>query len=67
MKATDLPPHPHWAEPRLVAEVRFSEYTRDRHVRHPSFLGLREDKKARDVVLDPTAGTVMPMRRWPRS
>ena len=44
-QATDLPPHRHWAEPKVVCEVRFSEYTRDRHVRHPSFLGLREDKK----------------------
>ena len=53
VKATDLPPRPHWAEPKLVAEVRFSEFTRDGHVRHRSFLGLREDKKARDVVFDP--------------
>jgi bifunctional non-homologous end joining protein LigD len=57
VKATDLPPRPHWAEPKLVAEVRFGEWTRDRHVRHPSFLGLREDKKARDVVADPRVGT----------
>jgi bifunctional non-homologous end joining protein LigD len=56
-KATDLPPRPHWTEPKLVAEVRFGEWTRDQHVRHPSFLGMREDKKARDVVLDPHAGT----------
>jgi len=57
VKATDLPPRPHWAEPKLVAEVRFVEWTRDRHVRHPSFDGLREDKKARDEVLAPRAGT----------
>jgi bifunctional non-homologous end joining protein LigD len=57
VKATDLPPRPHWVEPKLVAEVRFSEWTRDRHVRHPSFLGFREDKKAREVILDPRAGT----------
>jgi bifunctional non-homologous end joining protein LigD len=61
-QATDLPPYRHWAEPRLVCEVRFSEYTRDRHVRHPSFLGLREDKKASDVVLDPRAGTALRLR-----
>ena len=59
VKATDLPPHSHWAEPRLVAEVRFSEWTRDGHVRHPSFLGLREDKRAREVVLDPRTGTAL--------
>jgi bifunctional non-homologous end joining protein LigD len=57
VKATDLPPRPHWAEPKLVVEVRFGEWTRDQHVRHPSFLGVREDKKARDVVLDPRGGT----------
>src|SRR5215469_9419247 len=62
VKATGLPPRPHWAEPRLIAEVRFSEYTRDRHVRHPSFLGMREDKNARKVILDPRAGTALRMR-----
>jgi bifunctional non-homologous end joining protein LigD len=39
-----------WVEPRLVAEVGFSEWTRDGRLRHPRFLGLREDKAARDVV-----------------
>src|SRR5262249_45750037 len=67
VKATDLPAHRHWTEPKLVCEVRFSEFTRDRHVRHPSFLGMREDKKARDVILDPRAGTALPMRSWRRS
>lgn len=57
---TELLPRPHRAEPRLVAEMRFREFTRDGHVRHPSFLGLREDKKPRDVVLDPRAGTALP-------
>jgi bifunctional non-homologous end joining protein LigD len=61
VKATELPPRPHWAEPKRVAEVRFSEWTRARHVRHPSFLGLRQDKKARDVVLDPREGTALPI------
>jgi bifunctional non-homologous end joining protein LigD len=35
----------HWTEPRLVCEVRFSDWTDDGGIRHPSFLGLREDKK----------------------
>ncbi len=39
-----------WVEPRLVAEVRFSEWTRDHHLRQPAFLGLREDKDPKDVV-----------------
>jgi bifunctional non-homologous end joining protein LigD len=34
----------HWVEPRLVAEVRFTEWTRDGGIRHPAFLGLRTDK-----------------------
>jgi bifunctional non-homologous end joining protein LigD len=40
----------HWIEPRLVAEVRYSEWTGDGSLRHPAFLGLREDKAAREVV-----------------
>jgi bifunctional non-homologous end joining protein LigD len=40
----------HWVEPRLVAEIAFTEWTNDGTLRHPSFQGLREDKKARDVV-----------------
>ena len=39
-----------WVEPRLVAQVRFTEWTRDGRLRHPVFLGLREDKPAREVV-----------------
>jgi bifunctional non-homologous end joining protein LigD len=40
----------HWIEPRLVAEINFSEFTDDGILRHPSFVGLREDKAAKDVV-----------------
>ena len=39
-----------WVEPRLVAQVGFSEWTRDGRLRHPRFVGLREDKDPRDVV-----------------
>ena len=39
-----------WVEPRLVAQIGFSEWTRDGRLRHPRFLGLREDKDPRDVV-----------------
>jgi bifunctional non-homologous end joining protein LigD len=40
----------HWVEPRLVAEVAFTEWTGDGHVRHPSFQGLRQDKPPSSVV-----------------
>jgi DNA ligase D-like protein (predicted ligase) len=39
-----------WVEPELVAQVGFTEWTRDGRLRHPRFLGLREDKAAREVV-----------------
>ena len=38
-----------WVEPRLVAEVRFAEWTHDGRLRAPVYVGLREDKEARDV------------------
>jgi bifunctional non-homologous end joining protein LigD len=40
----------HWVKPELVGEVTFTEWTRDGTLRHPAFEGLREDKRARDVV-----------------
>ncbi|MBX3019894.1 MAG: DNA ligase D [Bdellovibrionaceae bacterium] len=40
----------HWVKPRMVAEVEFTEWTRDGHMRHPVFVGLREDKSATEVV-----------------
>jgi len=39
-----------WTKPKLVGEVAFTEWTDEGSVRHPSFQGLREDKKPRDVV-----------------
>ncbi len=43
-------PHATWVEPQLVAQVGFSEWTRDGKLRHPRFLGLRDDKPAGEVV-----------------
>ncbi|MEO5640548.1 MAG: DNA ligase D, partial [Sphingomicrobium sp.] len=40
----------HWIEPKLVAEIAFTEFTREGTLRHPSFIGLREDKRADQVV-----------------
>jgi bifunctional non-homologous end joining protein LigD len=39
-----------WVEPKLVAEIGFTEWTRDGRLRHPRFLGLRDDKAASEVV-----------------
>jgi DNA ligase D-like protein (predicted ligase) len=39
-----------WVAPKLVCEVGFTEWTRDGRLRHPRFLGLRDDKAAKDVV-----------------
>jgi bifunctional non-homologous end joining protein LigD len=39
-----------WLVPKLVGEVKFTEWTRDGEMRHPAFLGLRTDKKALDVI-----------------
>jgi bifunctional non-homologous end joining protein LigD len=39
-----------WVRPELVAQVAFTEWTRDGRLRHPAFLGLREDKDAKEVV-----------------
>jgi bifunctional non-homologous end joining protein LigD len=46
------PPHASvtWLKPQLVCEVEFSEMTSDGVMRHPSFQGMRIDKKAKDVV-----------------
>jgi bifunctional non-homologous end joining protein LigD len=40
----------HWVEPTLVAEVSFTEWTPDGHVRHGKFHGLRDDKPAKSIT-----------------
>lgn len=39
-----------WVTPDLVAEIGFTEWTRDGRLRHPRYLGLRDDKDAADVI-----------------
>jgi bifunctional non-homologous end joining protein LigD len=45
-----IPRGTHWIEPELVAQIGFGEWTRDGRLRHPRYLGLRDDKPAPDVV-----------------
>jgi bifunctional non-homologous end joining protein LigD len=47
----------HWVRPELVAQIGFSEWTRDGRLRHPRYLGLREDKAPADVVREEATGT----------
>jgi bifunctional non-homologous end joining protein LigD len=58
-RATTIPPFAnpprlretaHWVRPELVCEVKFTEWTSDLKLRQPVYLGLRDDKPAREVV-----------------
>ena len=55
-----LPPaneRPHWVRPELVAEVQFSDWTDDGHLRHPVYLGLRDDVPAAEVRVEVASAT----------
>lgn len=41
-----------WLKPKLVAEVKFSEWTAEDHLRHPVFIGLREDKRPAECTFE---------------
>ncbi len=58
----------HWVEPELVGQVGFAEWTDDGQLRHPRFLGLREDKPAAEVIRERPAptGRRAPASRAPR-
>ena len=43
----------HWATPKLVAQIKFTEWTADGKLRHPVYLGLRDDKDPLDVRREP--------------
>jgi bifunctional non-homologous end joining protein LigD len=49
----------HFIEPKLVAEIAYTEFTSDGILRHPSFIGLREDKPASQVVRE----TAKPLKK----
>jgi bifunctional non-homologous end joining protein LigD len=60
----DVPPGSHWTRPELVGEVTFTNWTREGRLRHPVFVGLRDDKPAREVVRErrPRAPVAPPRR-----
>jgi bifunctional non-homologous end joining protein LigD len=50
-ESEDLPSEEvHWVKPELMVEVGFTEWTNHGKLRHPRYIGLREDKEPRDVV-----------------
>ena len=55
----------HWVEPKLLAEVAFTGWTDDGKLRHPSFQGLREDKKPSEARRERPAPPPKPTRKGP--
>jgi len=46
-----------WVQPKLVCEIKFSEWTKEKIARHPIFLGLREDKNPKEIHLEKSSTT----------
>ncbi len=53
----------HWVAPTMIAQIGFAEWTPDGMLRHPRFLGLRDDKAPREVVRERRATAVVTSRR----
>ncbi len=53
---------PVWIEPKLVCNVKFTEWTRDGHMRHPVYQGLRVDKSAKSVTKEPMSKKKAPAK-----
>jgi len=61
---------PHWTRPEIVVEVGFTEWTADGIMRHPKYLGLRDDVEPRRVRREPTAKSTRKRREvepWPNA
>ena len=54
-----------WIKPKLVAQVKFSEWTADRRMRHPIFLGIRTDKKPKECTFEVKQSTNKVVRGTP--
>ena len=59
----DIAREARWVAPTLVGEVTFTEFTPDGVLRHPSFMGLRLDKKAEEVTLEMPSAPAAPEKR----
>lgn len=57
----------HWIKPELVAEIAFAEFTGDGILRHPSFVALRDDKPASEVVVETKKHLTMSEKKDPRT
>jgi bifunctional non-homologous end joining protein LigD len=53
---------PRWAKPKLVVQVRYTEWTDDGRLRHPTYLGLRDDKRPEEVKTTRRGSTVPAFR-----
>jgi bifunctional non-homologous end joining protein LigD len=58
---------PHWVQPKLVAEVKFTEWTADNKLRHPTYVGLRDDILLASVRREPDTVVRGPQSARPRS
>lgn len=61
--ATNEPAH--WVEPKLVVEVRFNEWTRGGKLRHPVYVGQRDDRDPKEIVREPAARKDVAMKTDP--
>lgn len=48
-----------WVKPKLVCEIKFTEWTKNHIARHPIFMGLRVDKKSKNVTFEKTVNMTM--------
>jgi bifunctional non-homologous end joining protein LigD len=58
---------PHWAKPRIVAQVRFTEWTDEGKLRHPIYLGLRDDVDPEEVRREPVTADRRAVRQRGRT
>ncbi|WP_426485224.1 DNA ligase D [Flavobacterium sp. 2] len=51
-----------WVKPKLVCQVKYSEWTEDKHLRHPVYMGLRIDKNVKEVISETKDSTITPIK-----